>query len=61
MDEPTDQQKIAGDLVRAWLDGLTDGARQTISDHDADALAGMVTAALRGDLGFLAAAPKGGE
>ena len=54
MDEQTKEQKIAGEVVGCWYNGLTETAQSAISEHDLMALESMIADALVGDLDFLA-------
>lgn len=52
MNKPTNLE-ISEALVQGWLNGLTEDQRAHISHWDADALGGLIQAALDGDIAFM--------
>lgn len=50
--KPTNVE-ISDALVQGWLNGLTDDQRSHLSHWDADALGGLIQAALDGDIAFM--------
>lgn len=53
MDDPTEAQRIASQIIEAWHYELTAAGRAALSGNDLAALENMVAQAIAGDLDFL--------